>query len=93
MSNTTDTVARNYGNTVKLPKLELKKFDSNVLTQQEFWDAVDPTIHQNEILQRPGEFNYLRSQLVGWANESIARLDLTNDNYDVAIKLLKEQYV
>ena len=77
----------------KLPKIELKKFDSNVLAWQEFWDAFNSTIHQNEILQRPDKFTYLRSQLVGWANESIARLDLTNDNYDVAIKLLKEQYV
>ena len=61
---------------MKLPKLELRKFDGNVFTWQEFWDAFDSTIHQNEILQRPDKFNYLRSQLVGWANESIARLDL-----------------
>ena len=30
-ANTKGTVVRNYGNTVKLPKLELKKFDGNIL--------------------------------------------------------------
>ena len=29
-ANTDDTVVRNYGNTVKLPKLELRKFDGNI---------------------------------------------------------------
>ena len=34
--NTKGTVERNYGNTVNLPKLELKKFDGNILKWQEF---------------------------------------------------------
>ena len=46
--NTDDTVVRNYWNTVKLPKLELKKFDGNILRWQEFWDTFDSTIHQNK---------------------------------------------
>ena len=91
-ANTEGTVVRNYGNTVKLPKLELKKFDGNTLKWQEVWDAFDSTIHQNERLQRVDKFNYLRRQLVGSANETIVGLDLTNDNYDIAIKLLKERY-
>ena len=78
--NTKGTVVRNYGNTVNLPKLELKKFDGNILKWQEFWDTFDSTIHQNERLKRVDKFNYLRSQLVGSINETIAGLDLTNDN-------------
>ena len=46
--NTDDTVVRNCWNTVKLPKLELKKFDGNILRWQEFWDTFDSTIHQNK---------------------------------------------
>ena len=38
-ANTEDTVVHNYGNTVKLLKLELKKFNGNILNWQEFWDA------------------------------------------------------
>ena len=49
-------------------------------------------MHQNNRLQRVDKFNYLRNQLVGSANETIAGLDLTYNNYDIAIKLPKERY-
>ena len=75
-----------------LSKLELKKFDGNILKWHEFWDTFDLTIRQNEILQSVDKFNYLRSQLLGSANYTIAQLDLKNDNYDIAIKLIKERY-
>ena len=75
-----------------LSKLELKKFDGNILKWHEFWDTFDLTIHQNERLQSVDKFNYLRSQLLGSANYTIAQLDLKNDNYDIAIKLIKERY-
>ena len=91
-ANTEDTAVRNYENTVKLPRLKLKKLDGNTLKWQEFCNAFDSTIQQNERLQRVNKFSYLRSQLVGSANETFPRLDLTNDNYDIAIKLLKERY-
>ena len=58
-ANIEDTVVRNYGNTGKLPKLELKRFDGNILKWQEFWDTFDSTIHQSERLQRVDKFNYL----------------------------------
>ena len=70
----------------------MKKFDGNILKWQEIWDAFDSTIHKNQRLERVNKFNYLRSQLIGSANETIAGLDLTSDNYDIAIKLLKERY-
>ena len=75
-----------------LSKLKLKKFDGNILKWHEFWDTFDLTIRQNEILQSVDKFNYLRSQLLGSANYTIAQLDLKNDNYDIAIKLIKERY-
>ena len=87
-ANTEDTVACKYGNMVTLLKLKLKKFDGNILKWQEFWDAFDSTIHQNERLQKVDKFNYLRSQLVGLANETIAGFNLKNGNYHIAIKLL-----
>ena len=73
---------------MKLLKLKLKKFDGDILKWQEFWDAFDSTIHQNERLQKVDKFNYLRSQLVGLANETIAGLNLKNGNYHIVIKLL-----
>lgn len=38
------------------------------------------------------KFDYLKSQVVGSPNETIAGLDLTNDNYYIVIKIRKERY-
>ena len=59
---------------------------------QEFWDAFESTIHNNERLRNVDRFNYLRVQLVGQAREVISGLDLTNENYGIAVKLLHERY-
>ena len=45
---------------VRLPRLELKKFDANIcLTWQEFWDTFEYTIHKNNDLQNIDKLNYL----------------------------------
>ena len=90
--NAVDTVVRNYGNTVNLPKLELKKLDGNILKWQKFWDALHSTICQNKRLQRVDKFYYIRCQPLGSSNETVAGLDVTSDNNDIAMKLLKERY-
>ena len=78
--------------TVKLPKLDLKKFDGNILKWTEFWDAFEATIHKNESLHEVDKFNYLKSQLQGQAIELLSGLELTKDNYEIAVNLLKERY-
>ena len=78
--------------TIRLPKLELKKFGGNILKWQEFWDTFEATIHNNPSLQSIDKFNYLRAQLESDALKSIAGLELTNVNYEVAVKLLRERY-
>ena len=78
--------------TVRLPKLELKRFNGQLLRWQAFWDTFEATIHKNDSLHKIDKFNYLRSQLEGDALKSIAGLELTHANYDVAIEILKERY-
>ena len=78
--------------TVNLPKLDPKKFDGNILKWTEFWDAFEATIHNKKGLHAMDKFNYLKSQLYGNASEVISGLELTRDNYYVAIDLLKERY-
>jgi len=78
--------------TVRLPKLELKKFGGQVLKWQEFWDTFEATIHMNPSLQPIDKFNYLRAELENEALKSIAGLELTNANYEAAISILKERY-
>ena len=45
--------------TVKLPKLDLKKFDGNILKWTEFWDTFEATIPNNIGLHTLDKFNYL----------------------------------
>ena len=49
--------------TIKLPKLELQKFDENILKWQEFWDSFEASIHRNTNLQPVDKFNYLTAEL------------------------------
>ena len=45
---------------VRLPRLELKKFDANIcLTWQECWDTFESTIHKNNDLQNIDKLNDL----------------------------------
>ena len=77
---------------VKLPKLELKKFDGSIFKWAEFWDAFESAIHSNKQLHDVDKFNYLKAQLKGTASEVISGLELTQENYNIAINLLKERY-
>ncbi|XP_057305140.1 uncharacterized protein LOC130642082 [Hydractinia symbiolongicarpus] len=77
---------------VRLPKLELRKFDGDVLKWREFWDTYESTIHNNPGLQDVDKFKYLKCHLSGPASDLIAGIDITNTNYDIAIKLLEKRY-
>ena len=77
---------------IKLPKLELQKFDGNILKWQKFWDSFEASIHRNSNLQPVDKFNYLRAELEGDASTVISGLELTNSNYEVAVNLLQERF-
>ena len=49
-------------NSVRLPKLELKKFHGNILKWQEIWDAFKSTIHKNNDLQNVDKLIQLENQ-------------------------------
>ena len=59
---------------------------------QEFWDTLESRIHKNKDVQNVDKFNYLRSQLRGQVSEMLMGIELTNDNYNTTIDLLKELY-
>ena len=82
----------NARSSIRLPKLELKKFDGDILKWQEFWDTYESTIHNNPSLEKVDKFKYLKCQLVGRPIDALAGLDITNDNYDTAIDMLQERY-
>ena len=88
----TPNKVRTKPNTVKLPKLDFKKFSGGLLSWLEFWDSVNSAIHSNPSLSPVEKMNYLRAQLEGDAVDVISGLSLTNANYEQSIKLLKERH-
>ena len=84
--------ANGHQRNIRLPKLDLTKFDGNIFKWQEFWDCFNTSIHNKGELSRIDKFNYLRSQLRNDAKDVIAGLETTKANYDVAIELLQERY-
>ena len=78
---------------VKLPKLNLQSFNGDILEFQEFWDSFDSAINSNVMLKNVDKLTYFLNSLQGDAKNVIDGLALTNENYDVAIGLLKDQYV
>ena len=48
---------------VKLPKLEVKRFNGKIKEWQEFWDCYESSIHSNTALSSVDKFSYLRGLL------------------------------
>jgi len=74
---------------VKLPKLELRKFNGKVHEWQEFWDGFCSAIHENEDLAGTDKFKYLKSFLEGPARAVIAGMRMTDKKYPIAVELVK----
>ena len=77
---------------VKLPKLDFEKYNGDVLRFQEFWDNFSTSVHDNKRLRLAEKLNYLRAKFEGKGKAAIAGLEITNDNYDVAVKILRDRF-
>ncbi|XP_045194245.2 uncharacterized protein LOC123549869 [Mercenaria mercenaria] len=87
------TANPSYGSVYhRLPKLELPKFDGDILEWQSFWDSYECAIHNNASLSGVQKFTYLKTSLRNEALQMIAGFSLTNSNYEKAISLLHERY-
>ncbi|XP_053392033.1 uncharacterized protein LOC128554743 [Mercenaria mercenaria] len=79
-------------NTVKLPKLDMISFNGDKLQWPEFWDSFSRAVHENDKLSSVDKFNYLKGKLYGETRSAIAGLAMSNENYDIAIQILKERF-
>ena len=77
---------------VKLPELEIKKFNGNILEWQSFWDQFSSAIHQKDSISDIDKFNYLNSFLCDSVNATFRSLSLTSENYHQVIEMLHERY-
>lgn len=78
--------------TMKLPKLEVKSFNGDPTTWQSFYDSFSCAVHENKSLSNVQKMNYLINFVQGSAAETIKGLALKNDNYEIALNMLKERY-
>ncbi|XP_042146263.1 uncharacterized protein LOC121835823 [Ixodes scapularis] len=77
---------------VKLPKLELPKFNGELAEWQTFWDQFQSSIDQNPALSPVDKFKYLKVYLVGQAESVIKGIPVTGDNYGTAVELLRKRF-
>lgn len=75
----------------KLPRMELAKFNGDVLKWYQFWDQFSSNV-DNRNINDVDKLLYLQSALEGDAKQAIEGLDTTNKNYSIAINTLKERY-
>ena len=76
----------------RLPKLETKKFNGDVCEWQEFWDAFESAIHNNDELSTVDKFAYLRHLVEEPARKVIAGFRQTERDYESALECLKDRY-
>ena len=91
-SSSSPRLPRAVSEKVRLPKIELKKFDGDIMKWQTFWDQYESSVHEQPYLSAVDKFSYLRSLLNSTASACIAGLALTNENYNEAVLLLNERF-
>ena len=78
---------------VKLPKLEVPKFDGNILNWITFWEQFNVSVHQRTTLSDAEKLVYLRHSLKdGSAKNVIEGLSRSGDCYLEAVECLKGHY-
>ena len=87
-----DKKEKELATTVKLPKIDIMSFSGNKLKWTEFWDSFECAIHKNKKLSNIEKFNYLRSKVNGDAQRAISGLSLSNENYIIAVDILRERF-
>ena len=81
---------------VKMPKLQCTTFSgksSDKLEFKNFLQQFNNCIDVCDTLSGAAKLTYLRSYLTDYALKTISHLSIADDNYDVAMKLLKEEYL
>jgi len=87
VSDTRDSVVH-----VRLPKLNLPTFSGKYDEWFPFFDAFNSIIHSNMSLSNVQKLQYLRASLSSEASDVISSLEISDLNYEVAWRVLRERY-
>ena len=78
--------------TTKLPKLDLPTFSGDNLTCISFFDLFKGAVHNNSELLDSQKQQYLKASLKGDAAKLLSSVTVTDANYTVALKMLRDRY-
>ena len=81
-----------YGLSVKLPKIDLPKFDGRMEKWVTFKSAFTTMIHTQSALSNMQKLNYLRLSLSGKAEAAIEAFTISDENYEEAWNHLIDIY-
>ena len=85
------TSSRVFGG-VRLPKINLPRFNGDITKYQHFMQSFKYRIDENETLSCVNKLNYLINSLEGPAYKSLEGLQIIEENYQKAMDILKERY-
>lgn len=88
----TDSATATATSRVRLPKLELPRFDSLIENWQTFHDTFVALVHNNESLSAVEKYHYLISCLSGSALTIVKGLPVTTENYQIAFDALVDRF-
>ena len=76
----------------RLPEVKLATFKGNFGEWETFWSSFRTNVDVRDDLERSTKFIYLAQSLEGEPKEMISGLATTDDNYNIAICILRDRY-
>lgn len=88
-----DSIPCNETKFVKLPKLNVEKFYGECTQFTNFWNAFNVSINDNNSLMKTEKYNFFQSYLGLFALNTIEGLEISESNYNIALKIFKNRFV
>ena len=76
----------------RLPEVKLTTFKGNFDEWETFWSSFRTNVDVRDDLERSTKFIYLAQSLEGEPKEMISSLAITDDNYTIAVHILRDRY-
>ena len=80
---------QSYENKVKLPRIELSKFNGDIIEWKGFWDQFKSTVHEDNNISAIQKFSYLGTILEDSALSAMSGLILSAEYYGQALEILQ----
>lgn len=81
-----------FQTSVRLPRISLPTFNGDITEWLSYCTTFKTLVHNDKNLNNIQRFQYLRSTLTGSAIKQIQSLELTDENYKIALQILCDRY-